>query len=118
MIGNPSRVEQGTTALNITASMTRRSTKTSECTSTISEMHDDVSMNVASVTMKKKYATARSMSKSMVIRTQLWSRSLQATLQTTTPTTQKGPQLSPGRSEHSSGPVVLKSAGSSPMKEE
>ena len=69
MTGNPSTVELGATAMNITANTTRRSTRTSECTSTISEMHDDVSTNAALVAMKKKYATARSTSKSMVTRT-------------------------------------------------
>ena len=80
MIGNPSRVELGATTLNITANPTRRSTKTSECTSTISEMHDDVSTNTVSVTMKKKYAAARSTSKSTVTWTQLSSCSTPATL--------------------------------------
>ena len=65
-----------------------------ECTSTISEMHDDVLMNAASVTMKAKYATARSTSKSTVTRTQISSCSPMATLQTTASTTPKGPQHS------------------------
>ena len=66
----------------------------SECTSTIFEMHDDVSTNVASVTMKTKYTVAKSMSKSMVTRTQLSSRSTPATLHTMAPTTPKGPKHS------------------------
>ena len=80
MTGNPSRVELGATTLNITANPTRRLTRTFECTSTISEMHDDVSTNAASVAMKMKYTAARSMSKSTVTQTQLSSRSLMATL--------------------------------------
>ena len=116
-IGNPSRVELGATALNITANPTRRLTRTSECTSTIFEMHDDVSTNAASVAMKTKYAATRSTSKSMVTRTQLLSRSPTATLQTTAPTTPRGPQHSQGRSKHFSGPVVSKSLGSSPTRE-
>ena len=80
-------------------------------------MHDDVSTNAASVAVKKKYATTRSMSKSMVTRTQLSSRSTPAMLQTTVPTTPKGPQHSKGRSEHFSGLVVSKSLGSSPTRE-
>ena len=84
-IGNPSRAELGATALNTTANTTRRSTRTSECTSTIFEMHDDVSTNTASVAIKKKYAAARSTSKSTVTRTQLSSRSMPATLQTMAP---------------------------------
>ena len=73
--GNPSRAELGTTASNITTNTTRRSTRTFECTSTIYEMHDDVSMNAASAAMKKKYAAARSTSKSTVTQTQLLSHS-------------------------------------------
>ena len=60
MIDNPSRGELGATTLNITANTTRRSTKTSECTSTISEMHDDISTNAVLVAKKKKYAATRS----------------------------------------------------------
>ena len=89
----------------------------SECTSTISEMHDDVSTSTASVTMKKKYATAKSTSKSTVTQTQLLSRSTLAMLQITAPTTPKGPQHSRGHSEHSSVPVVSKSLGLSPTRE-
>ena len=66
----------------------------SKCTSTIYEMHDDILTNAASVTMKKKYAAYRSTSKRTITRTQLLSRSTSATLQTTAPTTPKGPQHS------------------------
>ena len=87
MTDNPSRGELGATALNTLANMTRKSTRTSKRTSTISEMRDNVSTNASSVTMKKNYATARSTSKSMVTRTQLSSRSTPATLQTMAPPT-------------------------------
>ena len=68
-IGNPSRAELGATTPNIPANTTRRSTRTFGCTSTISEMHNDVSTNVALVAMKMKYAAARSTSKSTVTQT-------------------------------------------------
>ena len=114
----PLQAELGATAPNITANTTRRSTRTSGCTSTISEMHDDVSTNAASVAMKKKYAAIKSMSKSMETQTQLSSHSMSAMLQISTPTTTlKGPQHSQGRSEHFSGPVFLKSLGSIPTME-
>ena len=60
-----------TTASSTFANTTRRSTRMSKCTLIIFEMHDDISTSAASVAMKKKYATARSTSKSTVIRTQL-----------------------------------------------
>ena len=103
--------------LNTIANTTRRSNRMLECTSVTFRMHDDVSSNVASVAMKKKYVAARSMSKSTVIRTQLWSRSPPTTLQTTPPTTRRAPLLSPGCSKHFNGPVVSKSLGSSPTSE-
>ena len=118
MIGNPSRAELGAITPNITANTIKRSTRTSECTSTISKMHDDVSMNVVSVAAKKKYATIRSTSKSTETWTQLSSHSTSAMLQIPMPTTTpKGPQHSRGRSKHFSGPMVLKSPGSSPTRE-
>jgi hypothetical protein len=80
MIGNPSRAELEAIALNITANTTRRSTRMSECTSTIFEMHDDVSTSAASIAIKKKYTAARSMSRSTTTRTQLSSRSTPAML--------------------------------------
>ena len=55
---------------NITANTTMRSTRTSECTSIISEMHDDVSTNTVSVATKK-YVVVRNTSKSTKTRTQL-----------------------------------------------
>ena len=74
------RGELEATTPSIIASMTKRSNKTPECTSVTFGMHDGVSSNIASVAMKNKYATARSTSKSTVIRTQLWSRSPSAIL--------------------------------------
>jgi len=49
--------------------MTRRLTRMSEHTSTISEIHHDISMSTISVIMKKKYVVVKSMSKSSVIQT-------------------------------------------------
>ena len=87
----------------------------SEHTSTISEMHDNVSTSTVFLVVKKKYATVKSTSKGLVIRTQSSSHS---TPQITTATIPKGPQHSQGRSGHSSGLVVPKSFGSSPTKDE
>ena len=64
-----SRGEPGATTSITIANMTKKSNRMFECTSTIFEMHDDASMNAALVTMKTKYATARSTSKSTVTRT-------------------------------------------------
>ena len=41
----------------------------SECTSIISEMHNNESTSTTSVALKMKYAVAKSMSKSMATRT-------------------------------------------------
>ena len=76
--------------------MTRRSTRTSECTSIISKMHDDVSTNAILVTIKKKYATVKNTSKSSVIQTQLSSHSTSAMPQITTTTIPKGPSIHEG----------------------
>ena len=73
--------------------MTKRSTRTFECTSTISETRDDVSTSAISVVMKK-YTAAKSMSKSSVTRTQLSSHSMPAMLQTMALTTLKVPRHS------------------------
>ena len=112
------RGEPGATALNTIANTTRRSNRMLECTSATSEMRDGVSSIVASVAMKTKYVAAKSTSRSMTTRTQPSSLSLMAMLQTTVSTTLRGLQLSQGHSEHFGGPVVLRSLGSSPMKEE
>ena len=111
------RGEPGAITPNTIANMTRRLNKTLECTSATSGMHDGVSSNVTLVAIKTKYAAARSTSRSMATQTQPSSRSLMAMLQTTAPTTLRGPQLSQGRSEHFGGPVVSRSLGSSPTKE-
>ena len=55
---------------------TRKSTRTSEHTSTISEMRDDISTSIVFLAMKKKYTAIKSMSKSSVIRTQPSSHSM------------------------------------------
>ena len=62
-----------------------------ECTSATSGMHDGISSNVVSVTMKTKCVAARSMSKSTTTQTQPSSRSLMAMMQTLSPTTLRGP---------------------------
>ena len=111
------RGELEATTPSIIASMTKRSNRMPECSSVTSGMHDSVSINIASGAMKMKYDAAKSTSESTVIQTQLWSRSSLAILLISAPTTRKGPLRSPGRSERSSGPVVSKSLGLSPMKE-
>jgi len=78
MIDNPSREELGTTAPTTITKMTRKSTETFGCTSTISDTCDDVSTSAALAIMKKKYAAAKSMSKSSVIQTQPSSHSTPA----------------------------------------
>ena len=70
---------------------TMKSTEMSEHTSTISEMHDNVSTSTVFLVVKKKYATVKSTSKSSVIQTQPSSRSTLATPTTTIP---KGPKHS------------------------
>ena len=84
------RGELGGIAPNTIANMTKRSNRTLECTSATFGMRDDVSSNVASVTMKMKYVAARSTSRSTATRTQPSSLSLTATLQTTVSTTLRG----------------------------
>ena len=118
MMDNPLQGDRGATASNTLANMTRRSTRTFERTSTISEMHEDVSTSAVLVAMKKKYATVKSMSKSSVIQTQPFSHSTSATPQITTAMILKGPEHSQGHSEHSSGPVFSKSTGLSPTRDE
>ena len=65
--GQPLQGELGATASTTLANMTRKSTKTSELTSTISETRDVISTGTVSLAMKKKYAGVRSTSKSLVI---------------------------------------------------
>ena len=78
--------------------MTRRSTRTSECTSIISEMRGDVSTSATSVAMKKKYAAVKSTRNNTVTQTQLSSRSTPTTLQIMVPTTPKAPSYHEGTS--------------------
>ena len=59
--------------------MTKKSTKMSERTSTISETRDVISMGALSLAMKKKYAAVKNTSKSLVIRTQPSSQSTSTT---------------------------------------
>ena len=70
---------------------TRKSTRMSEHTLTISETRDDVSTSTVFLTMKKKYATIKSTSKSLVIRSQPSSHS---TLVTSMEMIPKGPKHS------------------------
>ena len=90
MMDNLSRGEPGATALTTLANMTRKSTRTSEHTSTISETCDDISTSAISLAMKKKYAAVKNTSKSLVIRTQPSSHSMSATPQITVSTILKG----------------------------
>ena len=69
MMDNLSRGKPGATSSTTVANMTRKLTRMSEHTSTIFEMHDDISMSTIFLAMKKKYTTVKSMSKSSVIRT-------------------------------------------------
>ena len=83
-----------------------------------SGMHGSISSNVALVAMKTKCIAARITKRSTATQTQPSSLSLTTTLQMTVSTALRGLQLSQGHSEHFGGPVVLRSLGSSPMKEE
>ena len=67
MMHNLSRGKIGATASTTLANTTRKSTRTSKHTLTISMTRDDVSMSAIFLAMKKKYATVKSMSKSSVI---------------------------------------------------
>ena len=100
--------------MNKFANMTRRSTRTSERTTTISETRDDVLTSAVFLAMKKKYGTVKSTSKSSVIQTEPSSHSMSVTPTAMIP---KGPKHSQGHSRYSSGPVVSKSLGSSPTKD-
>ena len=96
--------------------MTKKSTKMSERTSTISGMHDVISTGTISLGMKRKYTGVKNMSKSLVIRIQPSSHLTPVMLQMLTVMIPKGPEHSREHSEHSSGPVVSKSPRSSPMR--
>ena len=92
--GQPLKGEPRATALTTLANMTRKSTRMSERTSTISETRDGVSTSAGLVALKKKYATVKSTSRSSVTQTQLSSHLTPAMLQITAPTNPKGPQHS------------------------
>ena len=109
--------ELGGTASTTLANMTKKSTKMSERTSTISEMCDVISTGAVSLTMKRKYASIKSTSKNSETQTKPSSHSMLATLQITMLMIPKGPEHSCGHSEHSSGPAISKSLGLSPMKD-
>ena len=96
--------------------MTKKSTKMFERTSTISGMRDIILMGVISLTMKRKYTDVKSMSKSLVTQMQPSNHLMLAMLQILTMMIPKGPEHSQEHSKHSSGPVVSKSPGLSPMR--
>jgi len=96
--------------------MTKKSIKMSEHTSTTSRMHDIILMGAIFLSMRRKYAGIKNMSKNSVIRMQPSSHLTSAMLPIPTVTILKGPEHSREHSEHSSGPVVSKSPGSSPTR--
>ena len=117
MMDNSSRPELRGTISTTLANMTKKSTKMSERTSTIFETRDVILMGAVSLTMKRKYAGVKNTSKSSIIRMQPSSHLTLAMLQIPTVTIPKGPKHSREHSEHSSGPVVSKSLGLSPMRD-
>ena len=113
-----SRGEPRAITPNTIANMTKRSNRTLEGTSTTFGMHNGVSSNVALVATKTKCVAARITKRSMATRTQPSSLSPTTMPQTTVSTTLRGLRLSQGHSKCFDGPMVLRSLGSSPMKEE
>ena len=91
--GQPLQGELGGTTSTTLANTIKKSTKTSEHTSTISETRDVISMSVVSLAMKK-YTAVKNTSKSSVIRTRPSSHSMLAKSQIMTATIPKGPQHS------------------------
>ena len=89
-------------------------TKMSERTSKIFGMRDVISTGAISLAMKRKYAGVKNTSKNSVIRIWPSSHLTPATLPIPMVIIPKGPEHSQKHSEHSSGPVVSKSPGSSP----
>ena len=89
----------------------------SENTSTTSGMHDVTLMGAVSLGMRRKYAGVKNTSKNSVIWMQPSSYSTSAMLPIPTAMILKAPVHSREHSEHSSGPVVSKSLGSSPTKD-
>ena len=84
----------------------------------ISRMRGGVSSNIALVAMKMKYVAARITKGSTATQTQPSSLSSTTMPQITVSTILRGLWLSQGHSECFDGPVVLRSPGSSPTKEE
>ena len=112
----PLQGELGGTTSTTLANMTKKSTKMSECTSTISETRHIISTGAVSLAMKRKYVGVKKTSKSSVIRMQPSSHLTPAMLQNLTVMILKGPEHSREHSKHSSGPMVSKSPGSSPTR--
>ena len=67
--GRPLQGELGGTVSTTLANMTKKSTKMSERTSTISGTRDIILTDAVSLTMKKKYTGLKNMSKSSIIQT-------------------------------------------------
>ena len=116
MMDNPSKGELGGTASTTLTNMTKKWIKMSEHTSTTSGMHDVTSMGAVSLVVNRKYAGVKNTSKSSVIRMQPSSHLTPAMLQIPTVMILKGPEHSQEHSEHSNGPVVSRSPGSSPTR--
>ena len=89
-----------------------------EYISATSGMRGGVSSTVALVATKTKYVAARITKGSTATQTQPSSLSPTTTPQIMVSTILRGLRLSQGHSERFDGPMVLRSPGSSPMKEE
>ena len=86
----------------------------SKLTTTTFEMHNVISMGAISLGMRRKYIDVKNTSKNSVIQMQPSSHLTPAMLSIPMVTILKGPEHSREHSEHSSGPMVSKSPGSSP----
>jgi len=117
MMDNPSKGELGGVSTTL-ANSTKKSTKMFERTSTISGMRDVISTGAISLTMKRKYTGVKNTSKSSVIRMHPSSHLTPAMLLIPTVMIFKSPKHSQEYSEHSSGPMVSKSPGLNPMRDE
>ena len=67
MMDDPSRGELGGTVSTTLTNMTKKSTKMSKHTLTISKMRDVISIGIVSPAMKRKYTGVKNTSKSSVI---------------------------------------------------
>ena len=94
IMDDPYRGELGEIVSTTLANMTKKSTKMSERTSTISEMHDVISTGAVSLAMKRKYAGVKNTSKSSIIQMQPSSHLTPAMLQIPMVMILKGPEHS------------------------